>query len=87
MKAALQLCVALCALGISMPAFGVGKVIKDGDTLVFGSNDRRSWQGHFTGLFDEFRLRDAASSADWVKAEYDQAKPGFLTADTAMPKD
>ena len=48
--------------------------------LVFGSNDRRSWQGHFTGLFDEFRLRDAASSADWIKAEYDQAKPGFLTS-------
>ena len=35
MKAALQLCVALCALGISMPAFGVGEVIKNGDTLVF----------------------------------------------------
>ena len=56
--------------------------------LVFGSNDRRSWQGHFTGLFDEFRLRDAASSADWVKAEYDQASPGFLTTnvnDIVMP--
>ena len=56
--------------------------VKDSDNqLVFGSNDRRCWQGHFTGLFDEFRLRDTASSADWIKAEYDQSRSGFLTAD------
>lgn len=56
--------------------------ITDSDhQLVFGSNDRRSWQGHFIGLFDEFRLRASASSADWVKAEFDQSKPGFLSAD------
>ena len=55
--------------------------VTDSDNpLVFGLNDRRSWQGHFTGLFDEFRLRDAASSADWIKAEYGQAKSGFLTS-------
>lgn len=46
--------------------------------LVFGSNDKRSWQGHFIGLFDEFRLRAAPSSADWIKAEYEQSKPDFL---------
>ena len=37
----------------------------------------------FIGNFDEFRLRDAVSSADWVKAEYDQASGSFLTAGAA----
>ena len=46
--------------------------------LVFGSIDPKYWQGHFVGCFDEFRLRDAVSSADWVKAEYDQSKGTFL---------
>ena len=45
--------------------------VQDSDNkLVFGAKDKDVVQGHFTGLFDEFRLRDAVSSADWVKAEY-----------------
>ena len=55
--------------------------VKDTDNkLVFGAKDKAMVRGHFTGLFDEFRLHDAASSADWIKAEYDQADPGFLTS-------
>ena len=53
------------------------------DKLVFGAYDKDCWQGHFIGLFDEFRLRDAVSSADWVKAEYDQASASFLSAGPA----
>ncbi len=56
--------------------------VKDSNNkLAFGAKDRTMVRGHFTGLFDEFRLRDAASSADWIKAEYDQAQPGFLTVE------
>ena len=51
--------------------------------LVFGGRDPNLVTGHFTGLFDEFRLRDAASSADWVKAEYAQSSASFLTAGEA----
>jgi len=47
--------------------------------LCFGTKGGL-YNGHFTGLFDEFRLRDAVCSADWVKAEYDQASPAFLSA-------
>ena len=54
--------------------------VKDTDNkLVFGAKDRAMVRGHFTGLFDEFRLRDAVSSADWIKAEHDQAGAAFLT--------
>ena len=48
--------------------------------MIFGAGDPQRWQGHFVGLFDEFRLRDAVCSADWVKAEYDQAGGKFLAA-------
>ena len=51
--------------------------------LVFGAYDKDCWQGHFIGNFDEFRLRDAVSSADWVKAEYAQSSASFLVAGTA----
>jgi hypothetical protein len=55
--------------------------VKDTDNkLAFGAKDRAVVRGHFTGLFDEFRLRDAVSSADWIKAEYDQSKTTFLTS-------
>ncbi len=50
--------------------------------LIFGAKDRAMVRGHFTGLFDEFRLRDSACSADWVKAEYDQTKTSFFTSRT-----
>ena len=56
--------------------------VKDSDNkLAFGAKDRTMVRGHFTGLFDEFRLRDAVSTADWVKAEYDQSEATFLTTD------
>ena len=51
--------------------------------LVFGAYDKDCWQGHFIGNFDEFRLRDAVSSADWVKAEYAQSSASFLVAGAA----
>ena len=58
--------------------------VQDSDNkLIFGAKDKDVVQGHFTGLFDEFRLRDAVSSADWVKAEYDQASASFLSAGPA----
>ncbi len=58
--------------------------VKDTDNkLVFGSKEKAMVRSHFTGLFDEFRLRDAASSADWIKAESDQAKSVFLTVGAA----
>ena len=47
-------------------------------SLCFGTKPGL-YNGHFTGLFDEFRLRDAVASADWVKAEYDQAGTTFLS--------
>ena len=59
--------------------------VKDtNNKLAFGAKDRTMVRGHFTGLFDEFRLRDAVCSADWIKAEYDQSQPSFLTADGAV---
>ena len=58
--------------------------VQDSDNkLIFGAKDKDRVQGHFTGLFDEFRLRDAVSSADWVKAEYAQSSASFLTAGAA----
>ena len=50
--------------------------------LCFGTKGGL-YNGHFTGLFDEFRLRDAVCSADWVKAEFDQASASFLSASPA----
>ena len=50
--------------------------------LCFGTKGGL-YNGHFTGLFDEFRLRDAVCSADWVEAEYDQASSSFLVASAA----
>ncbi len=47
--------------------------------LCFGTKGGL-YNGHFTGLFDEFRLRDVVCSADWVKAECDQASSAFLSA-------
>jgi lysophospholipase L1-like esterase len=47
--------------------------------LCFGTKGGL-YNGHFTGLFDEFRLRDAVCSADWVQAEYAQASSSFLAA-------
>ena len=50
--------------------------------LCFGTKGGL-YNGHFTGLFDEFRLRDAVCSGDWVKAEFDQASASFLSASPA----
>lgn len=66
------------ANGMKVFDAAVPPVVDCDSQLVFGSNDRRCWQGHFTGLFDEFRLRAEASSADWVKAEYEQSNHDFL---------
>ena len=60
--------------------------VKDTDNkLVFGSKDGAEVKGHLTGLMDEFRLRDAISTADWIKAEYDQSKTTFLEAQEIKP--
>ena len=50
--------------------------------LCFGTKGGL-YNGHFTGLFDEFRLRDAVCSADWVAAECAQASSSFLAASPA----
>ena len=67
------------ANGVQVFAETISPVQDSNNKLAFGSNDRDCFQGHFVGLFDEFRLRDAVSSADWVKAEYDQAGNAFLS--------
>ncbi len=69
------------ANGVKVFAASIASVQDTNNKLIFGAKDRAMVRGHFTGLFDEFRLRDAACSADWVKAEYDQSKTNFLTAD------
>ena len=78
--------------GTKLTAYANGKkvleapiaAVKDSDNkLAFGAKDRTMVRGHFTGLFDEFRLRDAVSTADWVKAEYDQSEATFLISDGA----
>ena len=78
--------------GMTLAAYANGEkvfespiaAVKDtNNKLTFGAKDRAVVRGHFTGLFDEFRLRDAVSTADWIKAEYDQSKATFLTSDGA----
>ena len=59
-------------------------VANSNNKLCFGSKGGL-FNGHFTGLFDEFRLCDAVRSADWVKAEYDQAGGAFLTCGGVRP--
>ena len=63
-----------------MKAFegAISEVKNSNNKLCFGSKGG-VFNGHFTGLFDEFRLRDAVCSADWVKAEYAQAGTTFLS--------
>ena len=77
--------------GASLKVYVDGTVVLDGaitaakdsnNKLCFGTKGGL-YNGHFTGLFDEFRLRDAVCSADWVQAEYAQASPTFLTASAA----
>lgn len=70
------------ANGVQVFSGTIAPVQDSNNKLAFGSNDKDCYQGHFVGLFDEFRLRDAVSPADWVKAEYDQAGNAFLTAGT-----
>ena len=58
---------------------GAITAVKDSNNkLCFGTKGGL-YNGHFTGLFDEFRLRDAVCSGDWVKAEFDQASASFLS--------
>ena len=80
--------------GTNMTAYANGEklfdapiaAVKDTDNkLVFGSKDRAEVKGHLTGLMDEFRLRDAISTADWIKAEYDQSKTTFLETQEIKP--
>ena len=62
---------------------GAITAVKDSNNkLCFGTKGGL-YNGHFTGLFDEFRLRDAVSSADWVQAECDQMSSSFLIASAA----
>ena len=74
--------------GTALTVYVDGSVVLNGaitaakdsnNKLCFGTKGGL-YNGHFTGLFDEFRLRDAVCSADWVKAEYDQASASFLSA-------
>jgi lysophospholipase L1-like esterase len=74
--------------GAALKVYVDGTVVLDGaitaakdsnNKLCFGTKGGL-YNGHFTGLFDEFRLRDAACSADWVKAEFDQSAASFLSA-------
>ena len=71
------------ANGVKLADASISTVQDSDNKLIFGAKDKDVVQGHFTGLFDEFRLRDAVSSADWVKAEYDQSSASFLTAGEA----
>lgn len=77
--------------GASLKVYVDGVVVLDGaitaakdsnNKLCFGTKGGL-YNGHFTGLFDEFRLRDAVCSSDWVLAEYDQASSTFLVASAA----
>ena len=67
------------ANGVQVFSSAITAVQDSDNKLVFGAFDLATPNGHFVGHFDEFRLRDAVSSADWVKAEYDQAGGTFLT--------
>ena len=69
------------ANGVKVFEAPIAAVKDSNNKLAFGAKDRTMVRGHFTGLFDEFRLRDAVSTADWIKAEYDQSKTTFLTSD------
>ena len=71
------------ANGVKVIEASIAAVKDTNNKLTFGAKDRAVVRGHFTGLFDEFRLRDAVSTADWIRAEYDQSKATFLTADGA----
>ncbi|MBO4708532.1 MAG: DUF2341 domain-containing protein [Kiritimatiellae bacterium] len=71
------------ANGVKLADASITAVQDTDNKLIFGAKDKDVVQGHFTGLFDEFRLRDAVSSADWVKAEYAQSSASFLTAGAA----
>ena len=68
--------VTVYANGEPVTTSGAVNAAKDNNTAMdFGYANTRSY---FYGAFDEFRLRDAVASADWVKAEYDQAGTAFL---------
>ena len=77
--------------GTALKVYVDGALVLDGEiTAAKDSNNKLCfgtkgglYNGHFTGLFDEFRLRDAVCSADWVEAEYDQASSTFLVASAA----
>ena len=57
----------------------------NGKTLVLGNNQALN-EATFKGSLDEMRLRDAVSSADWIKAEYDTvANAAFATCGTIEP--
>jgi hypothetical protein len=47
-------------------------------STVFALAGDKVFKDHFTGFSDDFRPRAVASSADWIKVEYDQSKPDFL---------
>ena len=77
--------------GTTLKVYVDGSIVLNGEiTAAKDSNNKLCfgtkgglYNGHFTGLFDEFRLRDAVCSADWVEAEYDQAASSFLVASAA----
>ena len=71
------------ANGVQVFSSAINAVPDSDNKLVFGAFDIATPNGHFVGDYDEYRLRDAVSSADWVKAEYDQSKTTFLSAGEA----
>lgn len=74
------------ANGVQVFSKTIAPVQDTNNKMVFGAFDKVRWSGHFIGLFDEFRLRDAVSSEDWIKAEYDQAGTTFLTSGGDIPE-
>ena len=68
--------VTVYANGAPVATSGAINAVKDNNTaLTLGYGNTRSY---LYGALDEFRLKSGAASADWVKAEYDQAGGMFL---------
>ena len=68
----------LYADGEPLASGAISPAVDDNEALCFGSASG-NYDGHVVGLFDEFRLRDAVATADWMKAEFAQAGTSFLT--------
>ena len=68
--------------GVQIASGPIETVVDEKDTaLTFGYGNTRN---QFYGAFDEFRLRPGVVSADWIKAEHDQANAAFLSAEVTV---